>query len=75
MLLGLVTAILAWIPYPARSSAACTGGAQLAATDFPSNPEITYGTVGLFIVVRLLDDFVFMPLTIGKSLNMRLAPV
>ena len=25
---------------------------------------------GLFILVRLLDDFIYMPLTIGKSLNM-----
>jgi predicted PurR-regulated permease PerM len=24
----------------------------------------------LFLVVRLLDDFVFMPMTIGKNLNM-----
>lgn len=69
LLLGLVTAILAWIPY-IGSILGCLLVVLVAATDFPGNPEIAYGTVGLFIVVRLLDDFVFMPLTIGKSLNM-----
>ncbi|MDP3288978.1 MAG: AI-2E family transporter, partial [Methyloversatilis sp.] len=27
-------------------------------------------SIGLFILVRLLDDFIFMPLTIGRSLRM-----
>ena len=31
---------------------------------------IAYSTIGIFILVRLLDDFIFMPLTIGRSLNM-----
>ena len=42
----------------------------VAATDFPGNPGMAYGAVLLFLVVRLLDDFVFMPMTIGKSLKM-----
>ncbi len=68
-LLGLATAVLAWIPY-IGSILGCLLVVLVAATDFPGQPEIAYGTVGLFILVRLLDDFVFMPLTIGKSLNM-----
>jgi predicted PurR-regulated permease PerM len=69
LFLGLATAILAWIPY-IGSILGCLLVVLVAATDFPGQPEIAYGTVGLFILVRLLDDFVFMPLTVGKSLNM-----
>ena len=66
--LGLVTAVLAWVPY-VGSIAGCLLVVLVAATDFPAQPEIAYGAVVLFLVVRLLDDFFFMPLTVGKSLN------
>lgn len=69
LLLGLVTAILAWIPY-IGSILGCVLVVLVAATDFPGDPGVAYAAVGLFILVRLLDDFFFMPLTIGKSLNM-----
>lgn len=68
-LLGLMTAVLAWVPY-IGSVLGCVLVVLVAATDFPGQPGVAYAAVGLFIVVRLLDDFVFMPLTIGKSLNM-----
>jgi predicted PurR-regulated permease PerM len=42
----------------------------VAAHDFPGNHWLPYEVVGLFIGVRVLDDFVFMPLTIGRSLRM-----
>jgi predicted PurR-regulated permease PerM len=42
----------------------------VAATDFPGDASMAYWAIGLFIVVRLLDDFLYMPLTIGKSLHM-----
>ena len=42
----------------------------VAATDFPGQPGVAYAAIALFLVVRLLDDFVFMPLTVGKSLKM-----
>lgn len=67
--LGLLTAVLAWIPF-IGSVVGCVLVVLVAATDFPGDPNIVYATVGLFIFVRLLDDFVFMPMTIGKSLNM-----
>ncbi|HEX8988112.1 MAG TPA: AI-2E family transporter [Rhodocyclaceae bacterium] len=66
--LGLICAVLAWIPYVGS----VVGGAivvLVAATDFPDQPAIAYWSVGLFIVARLLDDFVYMPLTVGKSLH------
>jgi predicted PurR-regulated permease PerM len=68
LLLGLVTAILAWVPY-VGSILGCLLVLLVAATDFPGQPAMAYAAIGLFLIVRLLDDFVFMPLTIGKSLN------
>ena len=41
-----------------------------AATDFPGNPGMAYAAIGLFVWVRLLDDFCFMPMTIGRSLRL-----
>lgn len=66
--LGLVCAILAWLPYVGS----ILGGilvVLVAATDFPELPGMAYGAVALFVAVRLLDDFVYMPMTIGKSLR------
>ncbi|MBL8450194.1 MAG: AI-2E family transporter [Dechloromonas sp.] len=69
LLLGLATAVLAWVPY-IGSILGCVLVVLVAATDFPGRPEVAYAAVGLFIIVRMLDDFVFMPMTVGKSLNM-----
>ena len=69
LLLGLATAVLAWIPY-VGSIVGCVLVVLVAATDFPGEPAIAYGAVALFVIVRLLDDFIFMPLTIGRSLKM-----
>lgn len=67
--LGLIAAVLAWIPYVGS----VLGGllvVLVAAADFPNDPSVAYWAIGLFIAVRLLDDFVYMPLTIGKSLRL-----
>jgi predicted PurR-regulated permease PerM len=67
--LGLLAAVLAWVPYVGS----ILGGllvVLVAATDFPTEPAMAAWVAGLFILVRLLDDFLYMPLTIGKSLNM-----
>lgn len=69
LLLGLATAVLAWIPY-IGSVLGCILVVLVAATDFPGEPMVAYGAIALFLVVRLLDDFVFMPLTIGRTLKM-----
>lgn len=69
LVLGLLTAVLAWVPY-IGSVLGCVLVVLVAATDFPGQPQAAYGAVGLFLFVRLLDDFLFMPMTIGKSLNM-----
>jgi predicted PurR-regulated permease PerM len=69
LLLGLITAVLAWVPY-VGSILGCLLVVLVAGTDFPGQPGVAYAAVALFLVVRLLDDFVFMPMTIGKSLKM-----
>lgn len=68
LLLGLLAAVLAWIPY-VGSAVGCVIVTLVAATDFPNQPGVTYGCILLFFAVRILDDFVFLPNTIGRSLN------
>ena len=68
-LLAIVAAVMAWLPYLGSIG----GGllvALVAAHDFPHSHWLPYEVVALFIGVRLLDDFVFMPLTVGRSLSM-----
>jgi predicted PurR-regulated permease PerM len=69
VLLALIAAVFALIPF-IGSVIGCVMVVLVAATDFPNNPNIAYQTIIVFILVRLLDDFVFMPLTIGRSLKM-----
>lgn len=67
--LGLICAVLAWIPYVGSIA----GGllvVLVAATDFPDQTAMAYWAIALFVVARLLDDFLYMPLTIGRSLHM-----
>lgn len=69
LLLGGVAAVLAWIPYVGS----LLGGllvVLVAATDFPDQPTIAYAAAVLFVLVRLLDDFVYMPMTVGRDLRM-----
>lgn len=72
IMLGLVTAVLAWVPY-VGSILGCLLVILVAATDYPGNPGVAYSAIALFVGVRLLDDFFFMPLTIGR--NLRLHPL
>ena len=60
--------MLAWIPY-IGSVIGCVVVVLIAATDFPDKLWIPYACLSLFIGVRLLDDFVFLPLTIGRKLH------
>jgi len=67
--LGGVAAVMAWLPY----LGSIAGGllvVLVAAHDFPADPWLPYQVVAVFAGVRLLDDFVFMPLTVGRSLSM-----
>ena len=66
--LALISAVLAWVPF-VGSVLGCIMVVVVASTDAPGNPVIAYGAIGVFVAVRLLDDFVFMPLTLGRSLQ------
>ncbi len=68
-ILGLATAVLAWIPY-VGSILGCLLVVLVVATDFPGDPAMAYAAIGLFIWVRLMDDFFFMQITIGRSLKL-----
>jgi predicted PurR-regulated permease PerM len=72
-MLGLTAAVLAWVPF-VGSVIACAIVVLVAATDLPMNPWVAYEAIILFLVVRLLDDFVFLPLTVGRSLRMHPLP-
>ncbi len=67
--LGFITAVLAWVPY-VGSIMGCVLVVLVAATDFPADPAMAYWAVALFVLVRMLDDFVLMPMTIGRSLHL-----
>ncbi|SFV03993.1 AI-2E family transporter [Pseudoduganella namucuonensis] len=69
VVLGLIAAVLAWVPY-VGSIVGCTLVVMVASTDAPGDPLVAYSAIGVFVMVRLLDDFVFMPLTLGRSLHM-----
>lgn len=71
--LGLTCAVLAWVPI-IGPIIGCVIIVLVAASDFPSEPWIISATVALFASVRLLDDFLFIPLTIGRSLRMHPVP-
>jgi len=68
LVLGLIAAILAWVPY-VGSILGCLLVVMVASTDAPGDALVAYGAIGVFVMVRLLDDFVFMPLTLGRSLH------
>lgn len=66
--LGVASAVLMWIPY-LGSIVAAACACIVAATEFPNQPAILYGTLALFLASRWLDDLVFMPMTIGRNLH------
>lgn len=68
LLLGFISALLAWVPF-IGSVVGCVMVVIVAATDAPGNPLVAYGAIVVFILARLLDDFVFMPITLGRSLK------
>jgi predicted PurR-regulated permease PerM len=66
--LGLAAAVLAWIPY-LGSIVGCVIVVLVAAVEYPEHAWKAYACLILFLAVRLLDDFVFLPITIGRKLH------
>jgi len=71
--LGLLSAVLAWVPVVGPVIAGLIV-VLVTATDLPNDPGAVYAVIVLFVCMRLLDDFVFMPLTVGRSLRMHPLP-
>jgi predicted PurR-regulated permease PerM len=67
--LAIMAALMAWLPY-LGSIAGCLMVVLVAHHDQPASIWLPYEAIGLFIIVRLCDDFVFLPLTVGRSLRM-----
>jgi predicted PurR-regulated permease PerM len=68
-ILAGLAAVMAWLPY-LGSIAGCLMVVVVAHHDAPANVWLPYESIGLFILVRLCDDFIFLPLTVGRSLRM-----
>lgn len=68
LFLGLTAALLSWLPY-LGSAIGCMIVVLVAAADFPTKSAIAYSCLALFLAVRMLDDFVFLPLTVGRKMH------
>ena len=66
--LGLIAAVLGWIPY-IGPIVGCALAVMVTATDFPGQITLVYAVVGLFALLRVLDDFIFLPFVIGKTMS------
>ncbi len=66
--LGLIAAILGWVPY-IGPLLGCALAVIVTATDFPGNISLIYWVIGLFALLRFLDDFLFVPYIVGKSMH------
>lgn len=67
MILGLMAAVLSWIPYIGTATA-CLIILAICLIFAPGNLALAGGTLVLFVFVRLLDDFIYTPLTVGRSM-------
>jgi predicted PurR-regulated permease PerM len=48
----------------------CLVSLLVVGTDFPDKVSMAYSVIALFVIIRLLDDFVFIPTVVGKSLRL-----
>lgn len=73
LVIGLLAAVFEWVPV-VGSIVGCLLAVLVAATDHPSDPWIVYAVLGVFAVNRMLDNFIFIPLTVGRSIRMHPLP-
>ena len=71
--LGVASAVMEWVPV-VGSIVGCVMVVLVAATSFPNDPWVVYAVIGLFIANRMLDNFIFIPLTVGRSIQMHPLP-
>ncbi len=73
IVIALICALLEWIPV-VGSIVGCALAVLVAATDHPDRLWVVYAVLGVFIANRMLDNFIFIPLTIGRSIRMHPLP-
>ncbi|MCC6194901.1 MAG: AI-2E family transporter [Burkholderiales bacterium] len=73
LVIGLICAVLEWIPMVGTVIGVALA-VLVAATDHPNDLWPVYGVVGVFVVNRMLDNFFFIPLTVGRSIKMHPLP-
>jgi len=69
MVLGLICAVFAWVPYIGSA----LGGLVAVATCAVKAPQagwLMLAVIVLFLLVRMLDEFVYTPMTVGRALRM-----
>lgn len=71
--IGLAAAVMEWVPI-VGSVVGCLLAILVAATSHPTDPWIVYGVLAVFAVNRVLDNFFFIPLTVGRSIRMHPLP-
>lgn len=71
--LGVASAVFEWVPV-VGSILGCVMVVLVAATSFPNDPWVVYAVIGLFVFNRMLDNFLFIPLTVGRSIQMHPLP-
>ena len=69
MFLGLICAIFAWVPYIGSGLGGILAVATVA-VKAPQSSGLMVAVVLLFLGVRLLDEFVYTPMTVGRALRM-----
>ena len=73
IVIALICALFEWIPM-VGSIVGCGLAVLVAAADHPNDLWVVYGVVGVFVFNRLLDNFFFIPLTVGRSVRMHPLP-
>ena len=71
--IALIAAVLEWIPI-VGSIIGCVLAVLVAATAHQNDLWVVYGVVAVFVVNRMLDNFFFIPLTVGRSIRMHPLP-
>ena len=69
MFLGLICAIFAWVPYIGSGLGGILAVATVA-VKAPQSSALMLAVVFLFLGVRLLDEFIYTPMTVGRALRM-----
>lgn len=71
--IGLAAALMEWVPV-VGTVVGCLLAILVGATSHPDDPWIVYAVLAVFTVNRMLDNFIFIPLTVGRSIRMHPLP-